>query len=203
MFQEFIKPFFDKFAAFTGLIITMPILLIVTILLSWANSGNPFFFQLRPGKNEKIFKLIKFKTMNDKKDSLGNLLSDVERLTKVGKFIRKTSLDELPQLINVLKGDMSLVGPRPLLDRYLMLYNENQKLRHSVKPGITGLAQVNGRNAISWERKFEYDVQYVHEISFWGDMKILFLTIHKVFKSEGISQHGEATMQQFKGTKYL
>jgi undecaprenyl phosphate N,N'-diacetylbacillosamine 1-phosphate transferase len=201
VFRAYIKPFFDKFIAFIGLIIAMPILLMVTVLLAWANSGNPFFFQLRPGKNEKIFKLIKFKTMNDKKDSFGNLLSDAERLTKIGKFIRKTSLDELPQLINVLKGDMSLVGPRPLLVEYLPLYNERQKRRHNVKSGITGLAQVNGRNAISWKQKFEYDVQYVDEISFWGDMKILFLTVLKVFKSDGISQHGEATMQPFKGTK--
>jgi undecaprenyl phosphate N,N'-diacetylbacillosamine 1-phosphate transferase len=203
MYRKIIKPIFDFFVATLGLIVLFPILLLIIIILSISNAGNPFFFQLRPGKDEKIFKLVKFKTMNDKRDKKGELLSDAERLTKIGKFIRKTSLDEIPQLINVVKGDMSLIGPRPLLVQYLPLYNEEQKRRHSVKPGITGLAQVNGRNAISWEQKFEYDVQYVDEISFWGDMKILFSTILKVFKSEGISQHGEATMQAFKGTKYL
>ncbi|MES2517793.1 MAG: sugar transferase [Bacteroidota bacterium] len=202
MYRKIIKPIFDFFVAIFGLIILSPILLVIIIVLSIINAGNPFFLQLRPGKNEKIFKLVKFKTMNDKRDKKGNLLSDAERLTKIGKFIRKTSLDEIPQLINVVKGDMSLIGPRPLLVQYLPLYNEEQKRRHRVKPGITGLAQVNGRNAISWEQKFEYDVQYIYEVSFWGDMKLLFLTILKVFKSEGISQNGEATMQPFKGTKH-
>lgn len=199
MYRKIIKPTFDFFVATLGLIILSPILLIIIIILSISNAGNPFFFQLRPGKNEKIFKLVKFKTMNDKRDGEGNLLSDAERLTTIGKFIRKTSLDEIPQLINVVKGDMSLVGPRPLLIEYLPLYNEKQKRRHIVKPGITGLAQVNGRNAISWEQKFEYDVQYITKVSFWGDMTILFSTVVKVLKSEGISQDGEATMGIFKG----
>jgi undecaprenyl phosphate N,N'-diacetylbacillosamine 1-phosphate transferase len=199
MYRKIIKPIFDFFVATLGLIISFPILLVIIIVLSISNNGKPFFFQLRPGKNGQIFKLVKFKTMNDKRDKKGDLLSDAERLTKIGKFIRKTSLDEIPQLINVVKGDMSLIGPRPLLVQYLPLYNEKQKRRHSVKPGITGLAQVSGRNAISWEQKFEYDVQYVGNVSFWGDIKILFLTILKVFKSEGISQHGEATMEIFKG----
>ena len=200
MYLKIIKPIFDFFVAALGLIVLSPIFLIIIIVLSISNTGNPFFFQYRPGKHEKIFQLIKFKTMKDYRDKEGNLLSDAERLTKTGKFIRKTSADEIPQLINVLMGDMSLIGPRPLLINYLPLYNEKQKLRHSVKPGITGLAQVSGRNTISWELKFEYDVQYVDKISFGGDMKILSLTFLKVFKSEGISQHGESTMQAFKGT---
>lgn len=182
-----------------GFIFLLPIFLIVTIFLYFANEGKPFFSQVRPGKNEKLFKIIKFKTMNDKKDSNGNLLSDAERLTSVGKFVRKTSLDEIPQLINVIKGDMSLIGPRPLLVQYLPLYNEEQKKRHQVKPGITGWAQVNGRNAISWESKFEYDVWYVNHLSFVLDLKILFLTIKKVIISEGISANGEATTNYFKG----
>jgi undecaprenyl phosphate N,N'-diacetylbacillosamine 1-phosphate transferase len=199
VFRAFIKPFFDKLVASMGLIIAMPILLIVTVLLFWANNGSPFFFQFRPGKNERIFGLIKFKTMNEKKDSLGNLLPDAERLTKTGKFIRKTSLDELPQLINVLRGDMSLVGPRPLLEQYLSLYSKEQKRRHEVIPGITGYAQINGRNAISWAQKFEYDVWYVDNQTFWLDTKILFLTVLKVFKSEGISSNASVTMEAFTG----
>ena len=202
MFENIIKPAFDFFIAILGLIILSPVFIVIIIILSISNKWNPFFFQLRPGKNEKIFKLVKFKTMNDKRDENGNSLSDADRLTKIGNFIRKTSLDEIPQLINVLKGDMSLVGPRPLLIQYLPLYNQKQKRRHNVKPGITGLAQVNGRNAISWEQKFEYDVQYVDRLSFILDVKILFLTVFKVFKSEGISQKGEATIQPFKGTAY-
>jgi undecaprenyl phosphate N,N'-diacetylbacillosamine 1-phosphate transferase len=202
-YKIFTKRLIDIIISLICLIILTPILIIVTLNLLIANKGKVFFVQKRPGRNEKIFMILKFKTMNDKRDNDNNLLSDAERLTKMGKFMRKTSLDEIPQLINVLKGDMSLIGPRPLLIEYLPLYNEKQKRRHSVKPGITGLAQVNGRNAISWEQKFEYDIQYVDEVSFLGDMKILFLTILKVFKSEGISQHGQATMQPFKGTKYL
>lgn len=200
-YKIFTKRLIDIIISLICLIILTPILIIVTLNLLVANKGKVFFVQKRPGRNEQIFMILKFKTMNDKRDKDNNLLSDAERLTKMGKFIRKTSLDEIPQLINVLKGDMSLIGPRPLLIEYLPLYNEKQKRRHSVKPGITGLAQVNGRNAISWEQKFEYDVQYVDELSFWGDMKILFLTFLKVFKSEGINQKGEATMQPFKGTK--
>lgn len=171
------------------------------MFLFFLNNGKPFFIQPRPGKNEKIFKLIKFKTMNDKRDKLGYLLPDEKRLTVVGKFVRKTSLDEIPQLINVIKGDMSLVGPRPLLVEYLPLYNEEQKRRHEVKPGITGWAQVNGRNAISWEEKFKYDVWYVDHLSFILDLKILLLTIKKVFKREGISSTNAATMERFTGSK--
>lgn len=167
--------------------------------LTIANHGKPFFFQKRPGKNEKVFSIIKFKSMNDKTDAQGKLLSDAERLTAIGGFVRKTSLDEIPQLINVLKGDMSLIGPRPLLVQYLPLYNEFQKRRHEVRPGITGWAQVNGRNALSWEKKFEYDVWYVDHLSLGLDLKILFLTVKKVFIREGISKEGEATMTPFKG----
>jgi lipopolysaccharide/colanic/teichoic acid biosynthesis glycosyltransferase len=161
--------------------------------------NNPFFIQERPGKNEKIFKLIKFKTMNDKTDENGKLLPDKERLTKIGKIIRSLSLDELPQLINVLKGNMSLVGPRPLLIKYLPLYNERQRKRHNVKPGITGWAQVNGRNNISWEEKFELDVEYVENVCFLFDMKILWMTILKVIKREGINSISTATMYPFTG----
>lgn len=186
--------------ALVGLLILSPLFLIVILLLLIANNGRPFFLQKRPGKNGKIFKVIKFKTMNDKKDLKGNLLPDADRLTGVGKFIRKTSLDEIPQLLNVIKGDMSLVGPRPLLVEYLPLYNKQQKRRHEVKPGITGWAQVNGRNAISWEQKFEYDVWYVDHLSFFLDVKIIWLTFKKVFKSEGINSDTAATMEKFKGT---
>jgi undecaprenyl phosphate N,N'-diacetylbacillosamine 1-phosphate transferase len=172
---------------------------VVTILLLVANRGKPFFFQKRPGKKERIFKIIKFKTMNDKKDVHGNLLPDNQRLTKVGKFLRKTSIDELPQLINVIKGDMSMVGPRPLLPQYLDLYSIEQARRHAVKPGITGWAQVNGRNAISWEEKFQLDVWYVEHQSFVLDLKIIFRTIKKVFISEGINTEGEVTTKPFEG----
>jgi lipopolysaccharide/colanic/teichoic acid biosynthesis glycosyltransferase len=167
--------------------------------LAFANNGKPFFFQKRPGKNERIFKIVKFKSMNDKKDANGNLLSDAERLTRMGAFVRKTSLDEIPQLINVLKGDMSFIGPRPLLPQYLPLYNDFQKKRHLVKPGITGWAQVNGRNTLSWEKKFEYDVWYVNNQSFLLDLKIFLMTIKKVFINEGINQDGQATTETFKG----
>ncbi len=199
MYQSYLKRTFDFLATFFGLIVLSPLFILVTIGLLFANQGKPFFFQLRPGKNGKIFKIIKFKTMNDKKDACGNLFSDGERLTKIGAFVRKTSLDELPQLLNVLRGDMSLIGPRPLLPQYLPLYNEFQHRRHEVKPGITGWAQVNGRNAISWEKKFELDVWYVQHISFELDVKILFLTIKKVFVSEGINMQGQVTTEAFKG----
>lgn len=199
MYKNFFKRIIDFSASLIGMILLSPIFLFVMIGLFFANQGKPFFFQSRPGKNERIFKIVKFKTMNDKKDKNGNLLSDAERLTKIGGFVRKTSLDEIPQLINVLKGDMSLIGPRPLLIQYLPLYNEVQKRRHEVRPGITGWAQVNGRNAISWQQKFEYDVWYVDNISLWLDIKILFLTIKKVFVREGISQDGQVTMEVFKG----
>lgn len=198
-YKNFIKRFLDFLIALVGLICLLPIFIVVTIGLFFANQGKPFFFQDRPGKNERIFKIIKFKTMNDKKDENGNLLSDAERLTKIGSFVRKTSLDEIPQLINVLKGDMSLIGPRPLRTYYLPLYSPEQKRRHDVRPGITGWAQVNGRNAISWTKKFEYDVWYVDNISFGLDIKILFLTFKKVFKREGISKEGYVTTEAFNG----
>lgn len=187
LYKLFFKRFLDFVASLVVLILLSPIFLAVTILLGIANKGSPFFFQQRPGKNEKIFKIIKFKTMNDAKDSDGNLLPDAERLTKVGNFIRKTSLDEIPQLINVIKGDMSLIGPRPLLVSYLDLYNEFEKQRHNVRPGITGWAQVNGRNAIDWETKFKLDVYYVENLSLWLDIKIALKTIKNVLISKDIS----------------
>ncbi|MDY6025498.1 sugar transferase [Bergeyella zoohelcum] len=199
MYKTFIKPFLDFILALIGFLLLSPVFIIVTIGLFFANQGKPFFFQLRPGKDGKIFKIIKFKTMNDKKDEYGNLLPDADRLTKVGSFVRKTSLDEIPQLLNVIKGDMSLIGPRPLLPSYLALYNDFQRRRNEVKPGITGWAQVNGRNSISWEKKFEYDVWYVDHISFILDFKILWLTVLKVLKSEGINEQGQATSEEFKG----
>ena len=199
MYKHFFKRVFDFIIALVALILLSPIFLIVMIGLYFANQGKPFFFQARPGLNEKIFKIIKFKTMNDKKDANGNLLSDAERLTPIGAFVRKTSLDELPQLINVLKGDMAIIGPRPLLPQYLPLYNETQKRRHNVRPGITGWAQVNGRNAISWTKKFELDVWYVDHVSFMTDLKVFFTTFKKVFKSEGISADGHVTIEPFNG----
>ncbi|AOZ98531.1 sugar transferase [Flavobacterium commune] len=199
MYQSFFKRVLDFVAALIGLIILSPIFIAVTVFLYFANEGKPFFFQLRPGKNGKIFKIVKFKTMNDKKDADGNLLSDAERLTKMGSFVRKTSLDEIPQLLNVLKGDMSLIGPRPLLVHYLDLYSDFQNRRHEVKPGITGWAQVNGRNAISWDTKFELDVWYVDNLSFTLDLKILFKTVLKVIKSEGINAADAATIEPFNG----
>lgn len=199
MYQKYFKRLFDFLIALIALLLLSPVFLLVTFGLFFANNGTPFFLQTRPGKNEKLFRIVKFKTMNDKKDAAGNLLSDGERLTKIGTLVRKTSLDEIPQLLNVLKGDMSLIGPRPLLVQYLPLYNAAQKQRHNVRPGITGWAQVNGRNAISWEQKFAYDVWYVENCSFVLDIKILVLTIKKVFVREGISQKGEVTMKVFKG----
>ena len=199
MYKIHIKSITDFCISLLLLIVASPILILITLLLFFSNKGKPFFFQLRPGKNDKIFKIIKFKTMNDKKESEGNLLSDAKRLTKVGAFVRKTSLDEIPQLINVIKGEMSLVGPRPLLLEYLPLYNDFQKRRHEVKPGITGWAQVNGRNLISWQQKFEYDIWYVENISFLLDCKIVFLTIKKVFKREGISAENSISAEAFKG----
>jgi undecaprenyl phosphate N,N'-diacetylbacillosamine 1-phosphate transferase len=199
MYKSFFKRVFDFLAAFFGLVIISPIFLFSTVGLFFANGGKPFFFQLRPGKDGVIFKIIKFKTMNDKKDANGNLLSDAQRLTPIGSFVRKTSLDEIPQLFNVLMGDMSLIGPRPLLIHYLELYSDFQKRRHDVRPGITGWAQVNGRNAISWDKKFEYDVWYVDHISFLLDVKILFKTVLKVIKSEGINAADAATIEPFNG----
>lgn len=199
MYKTIFKRILDFTLALFGFILLSPIFIIVMIGLFFANQGRPFFFQTRPGKNERLFNIIKFKTMNDKKDSEGNLLPDAERLTSIGNFVRKTSLDEIPQLLNVLKGDMSLIGPRPLLVQYLPLYNSFQKQRHLVRPGITGWAQINGRNAIGWTQKFEYDVWYVEHCSLFLDLKILFLTVKKVFVREGISQEGQATMEVFKG----
>ena len=200
MYKFFLKRTIDFLLSLLGFIIISPIFLLLWIWLSIANKGaGAFFFQERPGKDERIFKVIKFKTMNDRKDASGNLLPDAQRLTKVGKFVRSTSLDEIPQLLNVIKGDMSLIGPRPLLVQYLPLYNETQRRRHEVRPGITGWAQVNGRNAISWEQKFAYDVWYVDNVSLSLDVKILLKTIQKVFKREGISSDTSATMEPFKG----
>lgn len=199
MYKNLIKRIFDLILASFAFITLSPVFLLTTLSLAIANRGSVFFFQKRPGKGEKIFKVIKFKTMNDSLDKSGDLLPDSERLTKIGNFIRKTSLDEIPQLINVIIGDMSLVGPRPLLVEYLPLYNEKQKRRHKVRPGITGWAQVNGRNAISWQKKFELDVWYVDHQSFVLDLKILFLTIKKVFISEGISSDTSVTMEKFTG----
>jgi len=199
MYKHFFKPLIDFLAAFFSLLLLAPLLILVGIFLAIANGGNPFFIQKRPGKNGRIFQIIKFKTMNDKKDENGELLSDAVRLTTVGRMIRKASIDELPQLINVLKGDMSLIGPRPLLPQYLELYNEKQKQRHLTKPGITGWAQVNGRNAISWQQKFEYDVWYVNNISFLLDVKIVLMTIKKVFTSKDIAADGSATVSRFNG----
>ena len=200
MYKFFFKRFLDFLIVLIVLLIIWPFLLLITIWLHFANKGaGAFFFQERPGKDGKIFKVIKFKTMTDERDANGNLLPDAERLTKVGRFVRSTSIDELPQLINVLKGDMALIGPRPLLPQYLPLYSKEQARRHEVRPGITGWAQVHGRNAISWTKKFELDVWYVDHCSFWLDTKIIFLTIKKVFIREGISQKGQATMEKFNG----
>lgn len=199
MYKFFFKRFIDVLAAAIGLVVLFPIFIIVTIGLTFANNGKPFFFQRRPGKNGKIFSIIKFKTMNDAKNKDGQLLPDKDRLTTIGAFVRKTSLDEIPQLINVLIGDMSLIGPRPLLVAYLPLYSKEQNRRHAIRPGITGWAQVNGRNAISWKKKFEYDVWYVDNLSFLLDLKILLMTIKKVIKSENINQTGNATIEQFNG----
>ena len=199
MYKFFFKPLFDILFSLLRLILISPLFIIVTVGLYFANNGKPFFFQLRPGINGEIFRIIKFKTMNDKRGLEGNLLSDGQRLTKIGKFVRKTSIDEIPQLLNVMKGDMSIIGPRPLLPEYLSLYSSTQSRRHEVKPGITGWAQVNGRNAISWQQKFELDVWYVDNISFWLDLKIVFLTVKKVFMREGINSQGQITTEAFKG----
>lgn len=200
--KDVMKFIFDFTIALVGFLILLPLFCVITIFLYIVNKGKPFFFQTRPGQNEKLFKVIKFKTMNDRKDEKGNLLPDEQRMTTVGKFIRKTSLDEIPQLLNILKGEMSLVGPRPLLPEYLPLYNKEQRKRHQVKPGITGWAQVNGRNAISWEEKFKYDVWYVEHQSFTLDLKILLMTIKKVFMSEGISAEGHVSIEKFKGAEH-
>lgn len=200
MYSSFFKRVIDFIFVLSALMIIWPILLFIIIWLYFVNKGaGVFFLQERPGKNGKIFKVIKFKTMTDERDTVGNLLPDDKRLTQVGKFIRSTSMDELPQLINVLKGDMALIGPRPLLPQYLSLYSKEQARRHEVRPGITGWAQVNGRNAISWTKKFELDVWYVDHCSFLLDLKIVFMTIKKVFVREGISSDTSATMEAFNG----
>lgn len=199
MYRKFFKPLMDFIVALGGIIILSPILILVSLLLSIANKGNPFFFQRRPGKDERIFNIVKFRTMSNQKDKQGNLLPDEDRLTRIGKVVRKTSIDEIPQLLNVLKGDMSLIGPRPLLPQYLSIYNERQKKRHEVRPGITGWAQVNGRNAISWKQKLEYDAWYVENLSPGLDVKILIKTIKKVIMSEDINTANMATTEPFNG----
>jgi lipopolysaccharide/colanic/teichoic acid biosynthesis glycosyltransferase len=199
MYKLLFKRLIDFVLAFLILLVTSPIVLITALLLSIINRGNPFFFQLRPGQSNVIFKIIKFKTMTDERSKTGELLPDDLRLTKFGALVRKLSLDELPQMINVLKGEMSLVGPRPLLIEYLPLYSEVQARRHDVKPGITGWAQVNGRNTLNWQTKFEFDVWYVDNYSFMLDLKILLLTLKKVIISEGISSDTSVTMEKFKG----
>ena len=199
MYKSILKPTFDFLVAFFGLLVLSPIFVLTTIALAIANNGKPFFFQKRPGKNERIFSIIKFKSMNDKKDANGNLLPEKERLTKVGSFVRKTSLDEIPQLINVLKGDMSLIGPRPLRVHYLPLYSNEQKKRHNIRPGITGWAQVNGRNTISWTQKLSFDVWYVENVSLLLDLKIIFLTLKKVIARKDVNASTEITMEPFNG----
>lgn len=201
MYLNFFKPLLDLIVAFIGLLVLAPLFLLVGILLAIANKGNPFFFQTRPGKDGRLFRIIKFKTMSDEKDENGNLLPDDKRLTSIGRFTRKTSLDEIPQLINILKGDMSLVGPRPLLPEYLELYNSRQKRRHEVKPGITGWTQINGRNELDWEEKFEYDVWYVQHVNFFIDLEIILKTFKKVAMGEGVNAEGHPTMPRF--SEYL
>ncbi|RYU90214.1 sugar transferase [Mucilaginibacter terrigena] len=201
LYSNFFKPLIDTILALMGFIILSPVFLIVAVLLLIFNRGKAFFLQPRPGKGGRIFRVIKFKTMNDRRGIDGQLLPDAQRITPFGSFVRKTSLDEIPQLLNVIKGDMSLVGPRPLLVEYLPLYTTEQSKRHNVRPGITGWAQVNGRNAISWDEKFKYDIWYVNNISPATDIKIIWMTFSKVFKSEGISQQGHVTMEKFGGTR--
>jgi len=200
MYKLFFKRFFDIIISAGALILFFPVFLFLIVTLYFANkNAGVFFVQIRPGKKEKLFKLVKFKTMTDQRNDKGDLLPDSERITKIGKFIRSTSLDELPQFINVLKGDMSLIGPRPLLVQYLPLYNEKQIRRHEVRPGITGWAQVNGRNTISWQQKFEFDVWYVDHVSFTLDLKILFKSIYKVLHREGINTDNNTAMDFFTG----
>ncbi|MCR4718066.1 MAG: sugar transferase [Firmicutes bacterium] len=201
MYKKYVKRFLDIMCAFAAITVFSWIYVILTIIGSVAMRGNPFFTQPRPGKDEKIFKLIKFRTMDNRRDGQGNLLADSVRLNGYGRFLRKTSLDELPEAFNILKGDMSVVGPRPLLVKYLPLYSEEQRHRHDVRPGLSGLAQISGRNGLSWEEKFKFDVEYTQKVSFWLDVKIVALTVWKAFvKSEGINQEGEATMEEFVGT---
>lgn len=200
IYARYIKRLLDFILSLIALVILSPILLVFIVIGAIKMGGNPFFTQERPGKDGKIFKLIKFRTMTNKKDVDGNLLPDDQRLTSYGKFLRSTSVDELLELINILKGDMSIIGPRPLLVKYLPLYNDFQKHRHDVRPGLTGYAQVNGRNSISWEERFKLDVDYVQNITFMGDVKIIFDTVYKVFKRDGISSGTSVTMEEFKGS---
>lgn len=200
MYAKYIKRILDVILSGCALLVLSPVLLVLVVLGAVMMKGNPFFTQLRPGKDEKIFRLIKFRTMTCEKDKDGNLLPDEQRLNKYGKLLRSTSLDELPELVNIFIGNMSIVGPRPLLVRYLPRYNAQQKRRHDVRPGLTGYAQVNGRNAISWEEKFRLDVEYVDSITFWLDVKIIFQTVGKIFKREGISSESSVTMEEFMGS---
>ncbi|MGJ5643149.1 sugar transferase [Formosa sp. S-31] len=200
MYKSFFKRFIDFIIAVSGFITLLPVFIILTLILLITNQGKPFFTQKRPGKNEKIFKIIKFKSMTDAKDKNGNLLPESKRITKIGKFIRKTSLDEIPQLINIIIGDMSIIGPRPLLVNYLQYYNTIQKHRHDIRPGITGWAQVNGRNTLNWEDRFNHDVWYVDNLSLKLDLKIIFLTIKKVLKREDIYDLEQVELKEFKGT---
>jgi lipopolysaccharide/colanic/teichoic acid biosynthesis glycosyltransferase len=199
VYRNSIKQLIDFIASFAAIVILLPVIVITAMVLAFSNTGTPFFIQQRPGRHNKIFKLVKFKTMNDRRDNEGNLLPDHLRLTGVGRFIRSSSLDELPQLFNVMKGDMSLIGPRPLLIKYLPLYTQTQARRHEIRPGITGWAQVNGRNAINWEQKFEYDVWYVDHVSFSLDCKILWKTLVNVIRHKGINASENMTMESFKG----
>lgn len=199
IYARYIKRILDFILSLSALIVFLPLILIFTIIGTFKLGGNPFFTQKRPGKNEKVFRLIKFRTMTNKTDSSGNLLPDAERMTRYGKFLRSTSIDELPELINILKGDMSIVGPRPLLVKYLPLYNSYQKHRHDVRPGLTGYAQIHGRNTVSWQKRFEMDVKYVQHITFLGDLEILLQTVLKVVKRDGISSGTSVTMEEFKG----
>jgi undecaprenyl phosphate N,N'-diacetylbacillosamine 1-phosphate transferase len=203
MYAKNFKRPLDFILALIAFIVLFPVLLILTVLGAIKMKGNPFFVQPRPGKNERIFKLIKFRTMTCEKDEHGNLLPDEKRLTRYGKFLRSTSLDELPELVNIIKGDMSIVGPRPLLVKYLPLYNEQQRSRHEVRPGLTGYAQVRRRNAISWEDKFELDAEYVNNITLWGDIKILVRTLSIVLKREAVSSNTNVTMEEFQGAQEL
>jgi lipopolysaccharide/colanic/teichoic acid biosynthesis glycosyltransferase len=199
VYRKFFKRLIDLVCSLAGFVILLPLFLILTILLWAEHRTSPFFIQQRPGRNLRPIRIIKFRTMNDKRDHDGNLLPDDDRLTFIGKLVRKTSLDEIPQLINIIRGDMSLIGPRPLLSEYIPLYSPEQIRRHEVRPGITGWAQINGRNAIRWSEKFSYDVWYVDHISFWLDLKILFITVVKVLKAEGISGEGVLTTKKFDG----
>ncbi|NBJ91280.1 sugar transferase [Parablautia muri] len=200
MYERYIKRLLDMIISLCGILVLSPVYIILAILVRKKLGSPVLFTQERPGKNEKIFKLYKFRSMTDARDGQGNLLPDEERLPEFGKKLRATSLDELPELFNILKGEMSIIGPRPLLVKYLSLYNDFQKQRHDVRPGLTGLAQINGRNAITWEKKFEYDVEYVNQISFGLDLKIFFSTVKAVLKREGISSETDATMEAFQGT---